>query len=161
MLWQHQAWAVAMAVGTEQIFAARLGGKTTHVPLPGLGSTEVSPHKACPPNYQKQVDSNTFRISEPRESAPSLLPQRTSHAGWTHQLHQSSAVSTEGKAPCPQKAVGGEGSRLCDTSSGEQRLDPHLDSPIRDLGHIPTHMPLIPLAPAATHTPCLQSCIKD
>lgn len=55
----------------------------------------------------------------------------------------------------PQKAVGGEGSAPCHTSSGEQRLNPHLGSPI------PTHMPLIPLAPAATRSPGLQSCIKD
>lgn len=68
---------------------------------------------------------------------------------------RSCAVSAEGKVPCPQKAIGGEGKSPQDTTNGEQRLDPHLGSPIHHVAHIPSYMPLIPLAPAAT---CFPSC---
>lgn len=114
---------------------------------------------------ETKLIGNTSRTSEPQESALEQ-PHALFHGehlmlGGHISSTRSCAKSAEGKAPCPQKAMGGEGSLPCDTSSGEQRLDPHLGSPITHLGHIPTHMPLIPLAPAATCSPCLQSCIKD
>lgn len=58
-----------IAVGMVQLLTAQLSGKSTHAPLVGHSSVEVSSPKACPPIYQKQTerqhlqDLQTQRVS--------------------------------------------------------------------------------------------------
>lgn len=133
MLCQHRAWRGVVAVGIVQLLTAQLGGKSTHAPSIGHSSMEVSPHKACPPIYQKQVDRQHLQDLQSQrvstETARCSLQRRAFRTGWTLAPPEAVQYLPKAKVQALRKPWGERGSAPHDARSGEQRLHPLSGSP--------------------------------